>query len=272
MALASYLERSFRLLRNPQRVRQKIELWKISRFPRYQVFTSNILGIPIKVIDAASFGFMYDEIFNKEIYKFTCDHDRPFIIDCGANIGLSIIYFKRLFPNARILAFEPDKKAVDSLRFNLESFGFSDAQVLEKAVWTEETSLEFLAEGADGGRIVATEEPNFSKHIVKTVRLRDYLQGPIDFLKIDIEGAETEVILDCKDSLKNVNNLFIEYHSFVEKPQTLHLIILVLSELGFRVHIHPPVTSPHPFVSRNVHMGMDMQLNIFAFRDSHEMP
>jgi FkbM family methyltransferase len=271
MALNSYFKRSLRLLRDPQKIKKKIDLWKISQLPRYQIFQSEILGKPIKIIDSASFTFMYDEIFNSEIYKFTCDHDRPLIIDCGANIGLSIIYFKQLFPKAKILAFEPDRKAIASLRFNIESFGFSDVQVLERAVWNEETTLEFLAEGADGGRIVAIENQNFSKHIVETVRLRDYLQEQVDFLKIDIEGAETEVILDCRDLLKNIRNLFIEYHSFVERPQTLHVITSVLAEAGFRIHIHPPVISPHPFVSRNVHMGMDMQLNIFAFRDSHEM-
>lgn len=267
----SHFKRVERLIRNPRKIKQKFELWKISRIPRYQKFQTNILSHPIQGVDSASFEFMYDEIFNREIYKFNCGNKRPLIIDCGANIGLSVIYFKHLFPSCKILTFEPDKKAVEVLLHNIQSFGFSDVQVIEKAVWNSDTTIEFMAEGADGGRVVVTEGHDFSKYVVSTARLRDYLNQVVDFLKIDIEGAETEVILDCKDLLSNVRNLFIEYHSFADRPQTLHTILDILSLAGFRVHIHPPIVSPHPFVERNVYMGMDMQLNIFAFRDSHEM-
>ncbi len=214
---------------------------------------------------------MYDEIFDKEIYRFVCDTESPLVIDCGSNIGLSIIYFKKLFPRCRVMAFEPDKKVFEILEFNVSSFGFSNVEIFDKAVWNSETTLEFMSEGADGGRVVATEDQSYSKYSVNTIRLRDYLKEPVDFLKIDIEGAETEVIQDCEDLLPNIRNLFIEYHSFVDRPQTLHTLTTILFESGFRVHIHPPIISPHPFVSRNVHMGMDMQLNIFAFRDNYEM-
>ena len=66
--------------------------------------------------------------------------------------------------------------------------------------------------------------------------------------------------------LGNVENLFVEYHSFVDKPQTLDQLVSMLTEAGFRLHIHPPVTSPQPFIRRDVNLGMDMQLNVFAFR------
>src|SRR5690606_29753371 len=47
------------------------------------------------------------EIFVEEVYKVQL-RPNPLIIDCGANIGLSVIYFKRHFPDARVIAFEPD--------------------------------------------------------------------------------------------------------------------------------------------------------------------
>jgi hypothetical protein len=122
-----------------------------------------------------------------------------------------------------------------------------------------------MVEGADGGRIVEIQSDK-RKYKVSTVKLSNYLKQPIDFLKIDIEGAETEVLKDCKDLLCNVENLFVEYHSFVDQPQSLNVLINILFDKGFRIHIHPPVTSPQPFWSRNIHLGMDMQLNLFAFR------
>src|SRR5688500_10055596 len=48
------------------------------------------------------------EIFVREIYRFETDIRNPVIIDCGSNIGLSVLYFHKSYPGARILAFEPD--------------------------------------------------------------------------------------------------------------------------------------------------------------------
>jgi len=240
--------------------------------PRYKMAKTNLQGKPIYFIDSASFVFMYDEIFKKEIYKFTPSSLKPRIIDCGANIGLSVIYFKKNFPGCRITAFEPDELAYSVLERNVENFCFKNVELVKKAVWVSDEYLEFMSEGADGGRVVETSSESFEKYKVKAERLRNHLEEPVDFLKIDIEGAETEVVQDCKDLLHNVGNLFIEYHSFVNRPQTIHTLTAILFEAGFRVHIHPPVMSPHPFLERIAYMGMDMQLNIFAFRDNYEVP
>ena len=145
-------------------------------------------------------------------------------------------------------------------------YALSNVTLINKAVWSSETVLEFMVEGADGGRVTHVELEK-EKYKVPTIRLCEYLNKPVDFLKLDIEGAETEVIKDCQNLLCNVNNLFVEYHSFVDEEQTLYILLNILHEAGFRVHIHPPVTSPQPFYYRYVNLGMDMQLNIFAFRE-----
>jgi len=252
-----------------QGYRQKyLALQKLKNTPRYTLTSTNILGLgtEIELVDAASFLFMYKEVFKQQIYRFKAKNAQPIIIDGGANIGLSILYFKQLYPDSRIIAFEPDDKVFNTLEKNIYKSGFSNIELVKKALWTSETFLEFMSERADAGRVTQLESDRPS-YQVPTVRLRDYLTNPIDFLKLDIEGAETEVIKDCQDLLVNVENLFIEYHSFVNEPQTLHLIVNILFEAGFRLHIHPPATSPQPFYHRNVHLGMDMQLNIFAFRE-----
>jgi FkbM family methyltransferase len=261
-------ERIVRVIKEPERIRHKLELLRIDNIPRFTEFQTNILNHPIKGADSASFVFMFDEIFKKEIYKFRCNSDRPFIIDCGANIGLSIIYFKQLFPNSEILAFEPDRSIFQILERNVSNFGFSDIKLLNKAVWDSATTLEFMAEGADGGRVVEADCENLRKYQVEAIRIKKFLTKPIDLLKIDIEGAETIVLQDCKDKLHHVNNLFIEYHSFVNAPQTFHSIIQILVDAGFRIHLHPSFSSPHPFVDRLVSSDMDMQVNIFAFREA----
>lgn len=244
------------------------ELTRIGKIPRYSYFTTNILGgRQITGIDSSSFVFTYNEIFKKEIYRFNSESQSPHIIDCGANIGLSIIYFKRLYPESTITAFEADKKIYDVLTKNIKSFGFKEVNILNNAVWNEETTLDFFSEGADGGRIVTSETEQKTLNKVNAVRLKNYLRNiKVDLLKIDIEGAETTVLLDCKDVLSNVENIMVEYHSFDDRPQTLHEILTCLNNTGFRVHVIPVGYSAQPFVKRHSYLGIDMQFNIFAYR------
>jgi len=262
----SYLKHQAKLLLRPNYRKYHLAIKKLSQTPRYTLTSTNILGTEIKLVDSISFLFMYKEIFEQQIYKFKSQTLQPLIIDCGANVGLSVLYFKQLYPQSCILAFEPDKKVFQVLKTNVEKFELSDVELIDKAVWISETTLDFMSEGADGGRVVQLES-EMEKYQVKTVRLGDYLHKSIDFLKLDNEGAETEVIKDCKDLLVNVKNLFVEYHSFANQPQELHTIINMLSEAGFRFHLHQMRPSVHPFYEREIYSGMDMLLNIFAFRE-----
>ena len=243
-------------------------LKRLRATPRYQPTVTNIFGKPFAVADSASFISAFREIFENRIYHFEANTDRPYILDCGANIGLSVVYFKRLYPQCHIIAFEPDRAIFEILSRNITSFGYDDVELINRAVWNAEIDLDFTSDGADGGRLSVTHDKPDS--MVKAVRLRDYLDRKIDFLKLDIEGAETTVLVDCAESLRNVDALFVEYHSFATQPQTLNELIEVLTQAGFRLHVHAPMAAPQPFIKRYTQMGMDMQLNIFAFRPALE--
>ena len=67
------------------------------------------------VPDIPSFIWQFKEIFVDEIYKFDSKDEEPVIYDCGANIGMSCLYFKILYPKARITAFEGDPIITDVL-------------------------------------------------------------------------------------------------------------------------------------------------------------
>jgi FkbM family methyltransferase len=209
-----------------------------------------------------------DELFVEEVYRFTSVNTAPYIIDCGANIGLSIIYFKKLFPLARIVAFEPDKDLFRTLNENIEQFKFENVQVVNKGVWSEETTLSFLAEGTLGGKVIEPAGPSEAGVIsIPTVKLKDYLHEKVEFLKIDIEGAEYEVLIDCAAALKNVELLFVEYHSSPEKPQRLDEILAVIAQAGFRYHIKAASRGmTFPFIDNPKQTWFDLQLNIFCYR------
>jgi FkbM family methyltransferase len=243
---------------------EQLELERISHILRYESGTTTLFNGNFRFVDSASFIFMYDEIFRKQIYAFSCTDPKPYIIDCGANIGLSIFYFKSLFPEATIVAFEPDPKVYQVLEANVAEF--SDLVLRERALWSKETSMEFFSEGADGGSL-SEGSATVEKVEILTERLSTYITGKVDFLKIDIEGAELAVLEECETKLHMVQNIFIEFHSFIESRQELSVLVAILERNGFRYHINSPgLTSGQPFIHLNTYNGMDMQLNIYAFK------
>ena len=246
----------------------KFKLLKLALTPRYTATSVKLFGGKFKLVDSASFLWTYYEIFDSEIYIFNSETNNPLIIDCGANIGLSILYLKRLYPQSRIIAFEPDLNIFQTLESNINNFNLSNVELTRKAVWKSEGFLEFASEGSDGGRLSDEEELGLKKYQVPTVRLGNYLTQPVDFLKIDIEGAETEVLKDIQEELVNVKNIFVEYHSFAEQPQSLNVLIDILTQAGFRIYVQTLCVSPQPLHTIDALNGMDMQLNIFGLRES----
>lgn len=232
--------------------------------PRLMHTQAPLLGKQIELTDPHWYVFCYNEIFKDEIYKFKTDSAAPFIIDCGANIGLSVIYFKFLYPNARIVAFEPDEEIFKVLEHNLETYQLENITVYPEAVWNCETELSFQPDGSVGGRLW---DGGDAARRVKTARLKNFMNEKIDFLKIDIEGAEYEVLKDCEDCLANVDYLFVEHHGMQDGEKTLTEILKILRNAGFRYHLKEASPIQHPFM-QNERTGYSLQLNIFAFRNS----
>ncbi|MFM6944272.1 MAG: FkbM family methyltransferase, partial [Bacteroidota bacterium] len=100
--------------------------------------------------------------------------------------------------------------------------------------------------------------------------LTGYLQEPVDFLKLDIEGAEFEVLKSIKDYLSNITNLFIEYHGAFTQTNELVEILGMIQKAGFYVYIKEACNVyPTPFLISSKHGQFDVQLNIFCRKASN---
>lgn len=251
-----------------RRFKKKTEFDALAELPRYTNAEVTLLGRKIKIVDSASFLFMHKEIFTTKVYNFEAKPKTPYIIDGGANIGLATIFFKQKYPNAEIVCFEPDKKVFDVLDYNIKNvFKYSGVQLINKGLWNKDETLFFDSEGADAGRILNTTNAKRVSHKITVTSLKPYLDKQVDFLKLDIEGAETTVLEDIKDKLVNVERIFVEYHSFVNKEQTLDVIISILKTASFRLYVNAPgLVNKSPFVSVNTYNSMDMQLNIYGIK------
>ena len=233
------------------------------RHTRTQVeFGSFKLTVP----DTMSFLWQHKEIFADEFYYFESKNPEPVIFDCGANVGMSVLYFKKRFPKARITAFEAEPEIALLLHDNLKNNNITDVRIIDKAVWKDEQGIWFGSESADSSSIYSSAE----KKKIASIRLKDFLlkESNIDFLKIDIEGAEKEVLNDCRDALGHIQNLFVEFHSYIGNPQGLAEIIQIFEENGFRYYIDTNQHRLKPFTNHRYRGNdiMDLQLNIFGWR------
>jgi hypothetical protein len=87
-----------------------------------------------------------------------------------------------------------------------------------------------------------------------------------DLLRLNIEGAEVDVLLDCSDLLDQVQHLIVDYHSILENPQRLDTLMGLLTKAGFRMHFRATSESASPLLFREMRGGIDSKLHIFAFR------
>lgn len=205
-------------------------------------------------------------------YGFITKNERPVIIDCGANVGNSVLFFNRAHSNAVIIAIEADrdifeKKLVPNLA--RDAISPNNITCINKAAWIDTKGVSFFPDGYECGSCIQGAQTDIKiKPIqVESLRLRDLLKEykHIDFLKIDIEGAEVEVIRDSIDMLDRVDRLFIEYHSFTGRPQQLSEILRILEDLSFRYRLTEDYNPKNLYWEYGDNdNGMDCQVKIFA--------
>ena len=222
----------------------------------------------INYVDSPTFISGVKEIFVDEIYQVKrWSSNTPIVLDCGANIGISALYFAKKH-HAKVYAIEADPHIFKVLTKNIDhNCEPGSIQSINKAVWINEDGVDFDLEGGYSGQIHQHGHELVKNSIrIPSIRLRILIKqlGNIDFLKLDIEGAENKVLLDCKGVLKRINYIFIEYHSNKNDPQMLGEILCLLKEEGFRYHIKEAFVSENPFLETKEMCGMDLQLNIYA--------
>jgi FkbM family methyltransferase len=142
------------------------------------------------------------------------------VLDLGANVGFSSIYFLSCFPACRVIAVEPDAGNLEICEANLKPYG-ERSVLLHGAVWSEQTRLAFSSEtlgsGKEWGRQVSASGPSHPGDIeawdVGTLIARGG-GGYVDLLKVDIEGAEIAVFGESAGAwLPLVRNICIELHN-----------------------------------------------------------
>jgi FkbM family methyltransferase len=197
----------------------------LSRLGRFLPFRGKIVLILLKDNPAPFFirlgtsdWMSLEEIFIRHVYRSVCDlclSNEPNILDLGANVGLSARFWKMVFPNAFIMAVEPDSENITMCRKNMKGHESRFALLEACAGGVRRRTYLDRSEGEWGIKMRETGQDGEVSVDVLTVA--DILQGSdfkgeIDLLKCDIEGAEQEVFAKCSTWIYRVRNLLIEIH------------------------------------------------------------
>ena len=234
------------------------------------------LDYKVHINDGRNFHVLYKDIFRHRIYYFDCDRRDPLVLDCGSNIGMSILYFKHVYPAARIVAFEPDPTILPYLRDNLARNGITDVKLIESALWRADQPKTLHSDGKYGSSIAghaATDSSAHSAtHTVSCVRLRDYLTEPVDFLKMNIEGSEWDVLSDSEDRLHQVRAMVVEYHHLPGLPRTLHKILELLDRQGFEYLINDFDAETNPQSQPPFRLGATSRYFLLVYAQRKDRP
>ena len=207
--------------------------------PRFTPGNIRMMEYDVRYSDLLTFCPQWEDIFVKRTLAFSSAPPAPRILDCGANVGLASLFFRRLYPEARITAFEADPALFAILNTNLNANGASTVETRHVALWTSTGALTFHCEGSDSGMISSLPGAvNGRATTVPSLRLRDVLdEGPVDLLKLDIEGAEDVVLADCEAVLHRVKALVMDLHEFDPAVRQAPRVLELLTRAGFSYSI-----------------------------------
>lgn len=166
--------------------------------------------------------------FNEDLMKVNelKFSQNPVIIDIGANVGIVSFYFAKKYPNAKIFAYEPHPLNYENLVKGIKTNKINNVYPFNLAVFSK-SNLNVkihLHENNTSASSVFRYLPEDPYVEVKTISLEDIIKqngiSYIDFLKIDCEGAEFDILENTDMFYKNeilIENMFIEFHRFMEK-------------------------------------------------------
>ncbi|MCG8653770.1 MAG: FkbM family methyltransferase [Pirellulales bacterium] len=176
---------------------------------------------------------------------FRPTESRPLIIDCGANIGVSVLEWKTRWPQAQIVCFEPDPFAFELLQKNVDANDVPNVECIAAAVSDHDGTTTLYGDVSRKGDARGNSiDPAWGRRsestevLVACTRLSGYLAGRnVSFLKLDIEGAEERVLREIAAHLERVQAIYLEVHETDESLSynSVERIVDLLAAAGFQI-------------------------------------
>lgn len=205
-------------------------------------------------LKADIFGVMGDGSDSEYPWRPDPSNPTPKIIDLGAHIGVSALWWKNIAPNAKITAVEANPGLYPVLERNVAKNKIqSDVTIVKGAVTSQAGNVKFfspkLGQGWNWEGFIAKDNPNPSKYDeieVPTVQLSTLINGPVDLLKLDIEGSEVQALKEAEPKLSQVKEIMMEFHNNPDTPEnSFNEALALLQRQGYTYEIrlnNQPIT------------------------------
>jgi FkbM family methyltransferase len=154
------------------------------------------------------------------------------IFDLGANVGFSCLDFGTRFPGARVIGVEMDADNVGLARRNTAVLG-DRSEIVHAAIWKEDSEVSYSKSAEEWGYHISGGEDGAASVVVRAIAIDTLMQEAgvdwVDYMKIDIEGAEDEILVSDARWLACTGELNIEIHA----PATYEKCSQILTRSGF---------------------------------------
>ncbi len=157
----------------------------------------------------------FEEVLLRREYDIQVGFNPVNIVDCGANIGLTAVFFANRFPKSHIVAIEPDLENFGLLETNTKSY--KNISVVHSGVWESDKYLSVVDNGMGNNAFTVKEVPENTPSAFKAVSITTIMSqkgwDTIDILKMDVEGSEKNIFENNYQAwLPKVKILIIELH------------------------------------------------------------
>ncbi len=170
---------------------------------------------------------VFNQVFFRSEYDIDFREEPKVIFDCGANIGMTSVYFANKFPAATIIAIEPEKENFQMLLKNTGQY--KNIRCLNYGLWNKPANLEVIDRGEGAWAFIVKEVEHQTASSTPAISVDEVMRRfdikGIDVLKIDIEGSEKEVFEKGTEAwLPHVKTIVLELHDKVREGCTCALI------------------------------------------------
>jgi FkbM family methyltransferase len=218
-----------------------------SGFSKQPVLCENILGYRVSARAYEDLLVLFREIALKLQYHFVIKKTAPVIIDGGANIGMTVLLYKLLYPKSLILAFEPDPENYRLLVKNIKQNKIRNVKTFHAGFTAHEEILNFYP--STNSSLTSSFKPATTSNnpvLIQSVKLSSLLsQGVFDMVKLDVEGAEWEIMNDLEHAKVLTNSE--QYMVATHHPSSLnsHKLMQQMTEHGFKYQLRQPHYETH---------------------------
>jgi FkbM family methyltransferase len=154
---------------------------------------------------------VFKEIFTDLEYGWVFNTSPSVIVDVGGYIGLSAAFFAHTYPEAMIIAIEPDARNYELLMLNTTRF--PNVHAVRAAVWKESGTISLTDPGSGAWGLQVSESGGDLVRAVTIDEIRkEFGLDRIHLLKVDVEGSEKEIFSTADSWISSVDAICIELH------------------------------------------------------------